>query len=95
MLTNPQKYGFNLKKQDFYHTVRTRNVVVNTSIEDWADWAADNGTTYVQLKYFNPWIRDRKLDNKSGKTYTIKIPYPEDINYDIDKVKIHNKNWIK
>lgn len=95
LLTNPKKYGFNLKKEDFYHIVRTKEIVVNTAVEDWADWAIANGTTYAQLKYFNPWIRDRKLDNKSGKTYLVKIPYPEDLDFDIKKVKIHQRNWVE
>ena len=29
--------------------------------------------TYKDLKIYNPWLRDRKLDNKEGKTYYIKI----------------------
>lgn len=95
VLLFPQKYGFNFYKEDFYHTVRTKEVEVNCSVESWADWAKNHNITYAQLKYFNHWIRDIKLDNKNNKTYYIKIPYLEDLDFDIKKVKIHNKNWIE
>ena len=94
ILSNPQKFGFNLSKEDFYHTVRIKEVEVSGVIENWGDWAKNYGITYAQLKYFNHWIRDIKLDNKSGKTYKVKIPYIEDLDFDVKKVKIHNKNWM-
>lgn len=95
LLSNPKKYGFNMKKEDFYHTVRTKDVIVDTSVADWADWAVTNGTTYAQLKYFNNWIRERKLDNKDSKAYIVKIPYNEDLDFNIKKVRIHNRNWVE
>ncbi|HJM16304.1 MAG TPA: hypothetical protein QF851_02495, partial [Flavobacteriales bacterium] len=35
---------------------------------------------YKILKQFNPWLRDKKLTNKSKKTYTIIIPKEHEIN---------------
>jgi len=94
VMSNPQQYGFHLKKNDFYHTVRTKEFKVNSSVKNWAEWAETHGTDFVQLKYFNPWIRDSKLDNPGKKTYKVKIPYAEDLDFNIKKVKIHNKAWI-
>ncbi|MDR1739553.1 MAG: lytic transglycosylase domain-containing protein [Bacteroidales bacterium] len=94
VISNPRKYGFILRKQDFYHTVRVKEVEVK-EVENWVDWSIEQGITYGQLKFFNPWIQDLKLINKTGKVYTVKIPYKEDLNFDIDKVIIHNKNWIR
>lgn len=94
VLSNPKQYGFHLKKEDFYHTVRTKEVKVSDPVENWADWAKANETDYVQLKYFNPWIRNMKLDNVDKKTYHVKIPNSKDLEYDISKVKIHNKAWV-
>ncbi len=74
ILSNPQQYGFNLLDSDYYLPVETRVVEVNTSVDNWADWAIEHGTTYAHLKNFNYWIRDRKLDNPQGKTYFVKIP---------------------
>lgn len=95
ILSRPKDFGFHLEKSDFYHTVRTSQVEVNTSVADWAEWAEEHGMNYVQLKYFNPWIASLKLDNPYKKTYTVKIPYAEDLNFDVKKVKIHNKAWVE
>ena len=94
VMSDPKKYGFHLKKEDFYHTVRTKEVKVSGSVANWADWAKENGTDYVQLKYFNLWIRDMKLNNIDKKTYKVKVPNAKDLEYDISKVKIHNKAWL-
>ncbi len=94
VMGNPSLYGFHLNKEDFYHTVRTKEVEVSGPVESWPDWAIANGTDYVQLKYFNPWILGLKLTNKDKKTYKIKIPYKEDLDYNILKVKIHDNAWI-
>lgn len=94
-LEHPADYGFIFKKEHFYHTVRTKDVTVNTSVEDWAEWAKAQGITYYQLKDFNPWLRSRGLKNPQGKLYTIKIPLEEDLNFDIKKVTIHNADWIQ
>jgi hypothetical protein len=57
-------------------------------------FAQQNGVTYAQLKDFNTWLRDDKLTNKNGKTYTILIPTEESLYYKKgEKYKIHNLNW--
>ena len=95
IISNPAKYGFCLRKEDFYHTVGIQTVAVNTAVENWADWAQERGTTYGQLKYFNPWIQDIKLDNKNRKTYQVRIPNKNDLKFDINKVIIHNDAWLR
>ena len=42
--------------------------------ENLVDFAEKNGCSYFQLKEANLWLRDDKLVNKAGKTYTIIIP---------------------
>ncbi len=91
----PADYGFHLQKSDFYHTIRTREVVVNTAIPSWIDWAKEHGITYAILRDFNPWIRSTKLTNKSGNLYTVKIPLEEDLKYSVTKINIYNKAWIE
>ncbi|NDV46833.1 lytic transglycosylase domain-containing protein [Paludibacter sp. 221] len=95
VISNPKKYGFRLKKEDFYHTVRTEEVEINTPVENWAEWAQEHDTDFAQLKYYNLWIRDIKLENFGGNTYKVKIPYAKNLDYDIRKVKIHNKAWVE
>jgi hypothetical protein len=90
-LENPQKFGFKVKKEQLYHTVGTEEVEVSTAVANWAEWAQKRGINYSQLKDFNIWLRDNKLTNKSGKTYIIKLPKAEDLNFDASKIKVHVK----
>jgi len=79
--TNPTKYGFYLREKDFYPPIPTRVVTVDSSINSLADFAIEQGINYRILKYFNPWLRSRKLVNKNKKTYDIKIPVVGYTNY--------------
>ena len=93
-MENPQKFGFKLKREHFYHTIRTDTVQVNGAVADWAKWAQDRDINYAQLKDFNVWLRGNSLANKAGKTYIISVPKKEDLNFDSKKIKLHNKNWV-
>lgn len=74
IMKNPAKYGFNFETKHLYNEVPTYNVKVDTSIENLTDFAKKYNITYKELKIHNSWLRDRKLENKTGKTYYIKIP---------------------
>ncbi|HEX9599958.1 MAG TPA: lytic transglycosylase domain-containing protein [Mariniflexile sp.] len=74
ILTNPTKYGFNFREKDLYSNVPTYKVEVNTEITDFTKFAERYGINYKILKIHNPWLREPKLINKSGKSYTIEIP---------------------
>lgn len=74
IFSNPEKYGFFLKKNDYYPSIPTREVTVKNRVANFADFAATKGVNYKILKYFNPWLRQAYLTNKSGKTYILKIP---------------------
>lgn len=92
----PRKYGFYLKADQLYQPIDTRIVEVDTPIEDLVAWAKEQGITYKQLKDFNPWLRNRKLPNKSGKKYRISIPLKEDMYYTRHRdYKVYNKNWVE
>ena len=49
-------------------------VKVDTVINNIALFAKKFGTNYKVLKIHNPWLRENKLNNKSGKVYYIKLP---------------------
>ena len=70
----PHKYGFNLQPDDSYPTLPVKKVAVNGKVEDLAVFAKEQGINYKILKIHNPWLRDRKLTNSAGKTYTLEIP---------------------
>ncbi len=74
ILENPDQYGFHVRDEDLYHSVPVYEVKVDTAVFDFADFAKKYSINYKILKYFNPWLRDSFLTNKSGKEYLIKIP---------------------
>lgn len=74
IITDPERYGFHLRSKDLYEPYRTRAVEITGPIEDLAAWAVRQGTNYRTLKLLNPWLRDNKLTNAKGRTYTVLLP---------------------
>jgi hypothetical protein len=80
---NPQEYGFQLEKNDYYPPIPVTELKIDTGVANFASFANDQGINYKILKLFNPWLRENFLTNKTGKSYIIKIPegskrsYPE------------------
>lgn len=74
IMQNPQKYGFDIKDSDLYPPLKTYEVELPGSVIDFADWAAAREINYKILKMYNPWLRDVKLTNRSGKIYKIQMP---------------------
>ena len=74
ILTQPEKYGFHFDKEDLYTLPTSYPVKVDTAITNIASFAKKYNTNYKELKIHNPWLRENKLNNKSRKTYYIKIP---------------------
>ena len=74
IITDPEKYGFKLDEEDYYPVVPVTEVKVDSSVTDFNAFADGFGINYKMLKYFNPWLRETYLTNRSGKTYILKIP---------------------
>ncbi|WP_299161572.1 lytic transglycosylase domain-containing protein [uncultured Eudoraea sp.] len=74
ILSNPEKYGFDIENDDLYNAVPTFNVVVEEPVQNFADFAQQYEINYKILKRHNPWLREPHLNNASGKTYTLEIP---------------------
>ncbi len=74
ILDNPQRSGYMFGAGDMYKPFKTKTVNVNYSISSLIQFAREQGTNYKTLKYLNPWLRDKFLTNKTGKTYEILIP---------------------
>lgn len=94
VLSHPQQYGFLLKRRDLYPPIPYTTDTVNTGITDLASYARGKGITYAQLKDANPWLRDNFLQNKSGRTYVLKIPTQAGMHYDPKKTVPHNRAWV-
>jgi membrane-bound lytic murein transglycosylase D len=74
VLTDPEKYGFQIDESDLYPEIPYYTVEVDSSITDMADFAKTHSTNYKVLKLLNPWLRENFLTNKNKKNYLIKIP---------------------
>ena len=74
IMNNPEKYGFDIKRNELYNPLPYKLVQVNGPVDDLADFAIGYGINYRILKLYNPWLRDNVLKNKDRKVYSIKIP---------------------
>ena len=74
ILTHTQKYGFHFDTEDLYTMPKSSLIKIEKPILNIASFAREYGINYKELKILNPWLRENKLNNKSGKTYFIKIP---------------------
>ena len=74
ILKNPKTYGFNFESSDLYSNIPTFNVIVDKDVANFTAFAQEYGINYKILKIHNPWLRETKLNNKSGKKYVIEIP---------------------
>lgn len=92
---NPSHYGFIIKSGHLYKPMEFKEVKVSTPIPSLVSFAKEHDVTYSQLKDFNSWLRDTKLTNKSGKTYTILVPTRDDLYYKKgEKYRVHNPKWV-
>lgn len=74
IMQNRQKYGFDFSSQLMYHPIETKKLEIDSSITDLPGFAKSQGINFKVLKLHNPWLRDRKLENKQKKKYVIEIP---------------------
>lgn len=92
---NPHNFGFHLNADQLYMPVECSTVEVSGLVDSWAAWAAEHGISYAQLREENPWIRAKKLTNKAGKTYKVRVPDQNSLRRSTQHRKIYNQNWIK
>jgi len=71
---NPTEFGFNLRSSDYYQLPSMKSIRVNSDIKNLAQWAKTNGSSYKDLKQYNPWLRDKNLNIKRGRSYEILLP---------------------
>lgn len=94
VVSNPQKFGFLLKKAHLYPPIAYNEVSISTEVSDLVEFARNQGITYAQLKTANPWLRDSTLANKSKRTYVLKIPTQSGMHYNPKHTKPHNPHWV-
>ena len=74
ILSKPAQYGFHFRPKDLYQPYETYDITVNTAVNDFADFAFEQGVNYKILKILNPWLRDTYITNPEKKEYVIKLP---------------------
>lgn len=86
IISKPKVYGYLLRKKDLYPAFSTKKLIVDSSINNLADFAIQQGINYKILKILNPWLRKNQLNNKSKKNYFIQIPQKEFLNYNFEEL---------
>lgn len=94
IMENPSAYGYYLRDDQLYQPRKYRTVEVNGPVESWPDWAASQGISYSTLREENPWIRAKKLTNKTGKTYKVRIPTEQSMSRKSAGTRTYNKAWV-
>lgn len=80
IMENLPAYGYDLNEKDLYKPLKYKEVILDSSVTNFADYAAVLGINYKTLKLYNPWLRDTLLKNKKGIAYKIKVPKEGSIN---------------
>ncbi|HTX88524.1 MAG TPA: lytic transglycosylase domain-containing protein [Bacteroidales bacterium] len=80
---HPVQYGFYLRQSDFYPALPYTTVTVDSAIKDLPAFALKMKINYKILREFNPWIKRYNLPNKTGKTYTFKLPKEGALDWDL------------
>ena len=94
IMENPKRYGYRLHANQLYQPVAYTTVTVTGSVDSWVTWAKQKGITYAQLREANPWIRSTKLTNKSGKTYSVRVPQQNELYRSKRKFTAYNPAWV-
>ena len=76
ILESPETYGFIYDQEDLYELPELNKIEVDTAIVNLAQFSKDLNINYKELKLYNPWLRENKLNNASRKQYEILIPSP-------------------
>ncbi|MDE7375365.1 MAG: lytic transglycosylase domain-containing protein [Muribaculaceae bacterium] len=95
VMEHPSDYGFVLTADQLYQPVAYKEVEVSGPVADWPAWAQEHGITYSELREANPWIRAKKLTNKQGKTYTVKVPTSDGLSRSRQQKQVYNPAWVK
>lgn len=95
IMENPRAFGYSIRADQLYYPREVREVTVSGPVESWAAWAQQQGISYADLRDENPWIRAPKLTNKTGRTYTVRVPKAESLSRHKAKRAVYNPKWIR
>lgn len=94
MLEHPKEFGYQIAEDQLYQPYHYDIVKVDGPVDSWIDWAKEHGTTYMELRNFNPWIRSTSLPNKSGKVYQVYVPKKDSLKRSKQHFETYNHDWV-
>lgn len=74
ILNSGSTYGFVVRPADLYPPYDVREVTIDSSVADLADFAIEEGVNYNILKSLNPWLRQSYLNNAKRQEYAVLLP---------------------
>ena len=95
LFANPAQFGFVLNASDLYPPLSYTTDTITAPIESLVSYAKRKGIGYAQLHDANPWLRESRLNNKSHRTYILKIPTRESMHYDPRLTRAHCPDWVQ
>ncbi len=94
LFKKPSAMGFYLSSSQLYPPLKYTTKTITYPISDLAKWAQQNGTTYSLLKQANPWLRQTSLQNRTRRTYILKIPTKSSMYYTPSDTRAYDTNWV-
>ena len=73
ILENPARYGLCVDSEDCFPMLPVKQVEVDSTIENLAEFAKSMGANYKTLKWLNPWLRTNSLPVKGDKKYMLEF----------------------
>ncbi len=92
IMTNPEKYGYHFQEEHLYPEIKYSTIMVDTPINNIAEFAKAQNVNYRIIKIHNPWLRKNYLTNKSSKKY--KILVPDSGYYVIESLELDSQNTL-
>ena len=89
IIENYEEYGFIISPNDYYRFPQTKQIKIDTIIENIAVFSIDLNLNYKIIKNLNPWILGNTLTNNKNKEYVIKIPSKNYIKFNTQDTIIH------
>ncbi len=90
---NPYRYGFVLHPENLYRPIHCKKIEVHNDVADLVAFAKKHGITYSDLRYFNPWLKGKKLTTGKGR-YEMLIPDENDLHYKAHNTYVHDERWV-
>jgi membrane-bound lytic murein transglycosylase D len=81
IVNNHEKYGFVINVNDYYTNPSFYQLDIDSTITNVSKFAINVGVNYKIIKQFNPWILNNKLSNENNKTYYLKVPFKQHIQF--------------